>query len=133
MGKIVKVDFRKKSKPNLLTTILRGTPYKGSFGNKKVQVVGVLYRFKKQKEFYNNYWQQFTKSFGEVHHSQEFNPKQTVQRFYSLSELKQFSVIRECENIYIFEDKVNYAQFIDLVDKEYINEKSDLKNSIRIV
>ena len=106
--------------------IFRGTPYEFNFLGKKVQMIGTLYKIKKMNEYFDDYWPKFAEGLNDIHPTREFDRSYVVENYYSLNNLQMFEVHRKCSNIYAFEGKLTYSEFISIINSNYSNE--DLEN-----
>jgi hypothetical protein len=124
MGKIINLDTEKK-KNSLISHLLKGTPFEFNFLGKRFVSIGVLYKIKKQKEFFSSYWDIFTNGIDDIHPDWEFNTDYVAHRFNSLSFSEKFNVQMKCSEIYAYNDKLTYAAFIDVVNSYYSKEELD--------
>lgn len=126
MGKIINLNNKKSS---LLSTIFHGTPSELKLFGETIKFVDKIYIMKKQKEFFNSYWEYFVEGLCDIKTSQEFDSSYTIRKFNSLSEYDQNKVLWDCSEIYIFENKLTYANFIKVVN-HYISDEDYEDNFI---
>ncbi|MGV8168935.1 MAG: hypothetical protein ACP5N3_02665 [Candidatus Nanoarchaeia archaeon] len=123
MGKIIRLNAEPEKKQSLFAHIIFGKPYEFNFFGKKVQMIGTLYKIRKQREFFQEYWDYFIDGINDIDPNLEFNVSYVAYRYKSLSDLERMAVASECSEIYAFDNKLTYGKFIDVVNS-YVSKET---------
>ncbi len=112
-GLIKKVKERKST---FINNFVYGTPYQFEAFGRTVQMVGGLYRVRKMREFFEEYWPYFVQNINEIDSNQEFDVSVIAHKYNSLDGFQKVNLHLECADIYAFHGKLTYAQFFDAVN-----------------
>jgi len=126
MPKIISLDSGKKEKNSLLPLIIRGTPYEINFCGKKITLIGTLYKIKKEKEFFEEYWPKFVDVLEDINPSKEFNADHMVSRYNSLFDSEKIEIEFKCAKHYAYNGIFTYADFFKRVNS-YPDRRSFLE------